>query len=253
MYPKNVSKSGKKPVLFSHKDDLEQYQSIFQTVENSQYSKTLNIPIPINQIIAEYATGKLVNCPTKHCNIKINILKEHFVTRRCNLRTNPCPVVKHIRDNNVEHIDDNHFFSRRVSCNIHKYNEHLSCGITTNQFCPYHIKYMTNWLCKDHENFERYTFTEQPKIEYKKALNILLCDGEITYPNFVCGTLFCDGVVQIFDKEKQKWLHCRYANHFDRTEKIIIFCCERKVGNRYRCLTFPRNDIKINITNKKNQ
>ena len=50
--------------MFSHQSDLKEFATYFKALDYCQLTHTLSIPFRINQEIAEFATGKIVQCST---------------------------------------------------------------------------------------------------------------------------------------------------------------------------------------------
>ena len=62
--------------VFSNKEDLEQFQTIFHSVKYSELASDSMTPISIIQEIAEYATGDVKGCAASTCDHKVVVLKE---------------------------------------------------------------------------------------------------------------------------------------------------------------------------------
>eukprot|EP01084_Bolivina_argentea_P013156 24655_1 len=65
-----------KSIWLLHPSDHSEFKQLFATIDNSELSKSLQIPHFINKEIAEYGTGQFVQCTNSKCNNKIPILHQ---------------------------------------------------------------------------------------------------------------------------------------------------------------------------------
>ena len=59
--------------MFTHPNDIRQYSTIFQTIQDSTWISNNNVEISLIKIITEYSTGQLVDCYL--CSEKISFLE----------------------------------------------------------------------------------------------------------------------------------------------------------------------------------
>lgn len=64
---KRKTKVSVKSSLFKNKNDQKDFSKIFKSIEASELIQILNISHDINKSIAEYATGKLLECKNEGC------------------------------------------------------------------------------------------------------------------------------------------------------------------------------------------
>eukprot|EP01084_Bolivina_argentea_P083365 150928_1 len=69
----------KASLFFTHQLDNEQYQQIFNAIDESQIIKSLHITHSISRNIAEFANGQFKQCANDKCNNDISILHQDSI------------------------------------------------------------------------------------------------------------------------------------------------------------------------------
>eukprot|EP01084_Bolivina_argentea_P260709 440353_1 len=69
--------------LFLNSCDNKQFQTIFNSIDNSQLIQQLNISHIISKEIAEYSTGNIEHCANNECKTEIFILNEYIENYEC--------------------------------------------------------------------------------------------------------------------------------------------------------------------------